>query len=107
MELLFNVGAVFSTGALLGTCLTALLMCKADKDDGLRHLANSDASDLLTCLETSKYNMFYNPVIKNWALVDDKDKLIAAGISVRATLRRAQEKYRAEALAAQSSTFNI
>lgn len=60
--------------------------------DLVTQAANADAADFLAYLENSECNLYFNPVINAWGLVDGKDNLIAAGHSVRAALSRARQK---------------
>jgi hypothetical protein len=107
MSAIFILVAILATGIVVGLCVAAILTKPFldDVDDYVDRAANREASDLLSYLETSECNLFYNPVINSWGLVDGKDTLIAAGSSVKAALRRAQSNDRAELQAAQSSTF--
>lgn len=61
-----------------------------EMDVPLDQVGERDSSELLNYLEKSECNLFYNSTINAWGLVDGQDKLIAAGHSIRATLRRAQ-----------------
>lgn len=63
-----------------------------DIDGQLLRTVERDAFEQLEYLEKSKCNLFYNPQINSWGLVDGKDKLISAGESIRDTIRRAQDK---------------
>ena len=57
----------------------------------LDQVGERDSSELLNYLEKSECNLFYNSTINAWGLVDGQDKLISAGHSIRATLRRARD----------------
>lgn len=64
--------------------------------DLLKQAADADAADFLDYLEQSKLNLYFNKTISAWGLVDDEDKLVSAGHSVRAAISRSQQKDDAE-----------
>lgn len=101
MNTFFIISGILIVGFVFGLCMAALLTAPfmEDVEDLIQQAENRDASALLDFLETSECNLFYNTTINSWGLVDGKDKLVAAGHSIRAALRRAQDNPLAERVA--------
>lgn len=93
MNTFLIICAIFILGLVAGLCIN--FYDRDDEDDAdfadaVAEAANQDATALLNHLESSECDLFYNSTINAWGLVDGQDNLIAAGHSIRATLRRAQ-----------------
>lgn len=79
---------VFMLGATAGVAALALLV--GGRSDGVpTSHANEQDATLMDYLEQSECNLFFNPTLSAWGLLDGQDKMIATAHSVRVTLARA------------------
>lgn len=103
--------AVLIAGILIGICAAIAYRAtdafEIEMDVLLDQVGERDSTELLNYLEKSECNLFYNSTINAWGLVDGKDKLIAAGHSIRATLRRAQAGDIAQRVAADFTNAEL
>lgn len=92
--LVFVFVALFLLTVFLSVVLTALFLPapKARLRDQIKQAADADAACLLDYLQTSKHNLYFNPTMNAWGLVDGSDHLLAAGNSVRAVLSRSRQR---------------
>lgn len=82
---------LFSTltlGAVIGMVIEALRE-RLDTTDPVTQAANEHDAILMDYLDRSECNLYFNPTLAAWGLLDGKDKMIATGRSVRTTLARA------------------
>lgn len=81
---------VFTLGTMLGVVLLALFVGSRDNaDDIISQAAAEQDAELMDYLEHSECNLFFNPTLAAWGLLDGQDKMIATARSVRTTLARA------------------
>lgn len=89
---------VFMLGATAGVAVLALVIGTRDDSSTLvtQAAAEQDAT-LMDYLEQSECNLFFNPTLSAWGLLDGQDKMIATAHSVRVTLARAMSSDKAGA----------
>ena len=86
---------VFCLGIVAGAFLIALFMGGSDStdvEDRVEHAANARDAELLAYLNKSECNLFFNPSVGAWGLLDGQDKVIAIARNVHTTLARAMDK---------------
>lgn len=85
-------------GAAIGACLVSIFVHRREALGDLAVVA-SHAHDakLMDFLEKSECNLFFNPGMGAWGLLDGGNKLLATAHTVRTTLARAIEKDEGEA----------
>lgn len=89
---------VFIIGVIIGVAILALFVnAKDDSSEPVSHAANEQDAVLMNYLERAECNLFFNPTISAWGLLDGQDKMLATAHSVRATLARAMVNERAGA----------
>lgn len=87
------IAAITALITLIGifaiVCVILHGLLREDVVDLVGQAANQNAADLLDYLERSECNLYFNPTINAWGLLDGKDKLVAAGPNLRNLLSRA------------------
>jgi hypothetical protein len=86
MAILFGV---FVLGLFIGFSILALVVTGMDEDIDIPRLGTQD-TELLDYLETSKLNIFFNPSLSAWGLLDDTNKLISSSPNLRVTIASAK-----------------
>lgn len=109
MNFFLLYSAILLAGIMLGICATLVYQYPFEVEMNvlLDQVGERDSTELLNYLEKSECNLFYNSTINAWGLVDGQDKLIAAGHSIRATLRRAQAGDLAQRVAADFTNAEL
>lgn len=86
-SLLFGV---FVLGVLVGIAILALFVgSRDDSSEPLSQAANEQDAVLMNYLERAECNLYFNPSLGAWGLLDGHDKMVATAHSVRTTLARA------------------
>ncbi len=81
---------VFILGVIVGVAILALFVnAKDDSSEPISQAANEQDAVLMNYLERSECNLYFNPTINAWGLLDGKDTMVATAHSVRSTLARA------------------
>lgn len=86
----------FSLGAAIAALFLTMHIANDETWGDASQAADADAAADLDYLERSECNLYFNPTISAWGLLDGKDELVSAGHSVRAALQRARNKGRDE-----------
>lgn len=81
---------MFILGALAGVAVLALMIgAREDNSSLVTQAAHAQDAALMDYLERSECNLFFNPTLAAYGLLDGKDQMIATGHSIRTTLARA------------------
>ena len=88
---IFVPAVLVLVGLILAALAFLIRSINGELEDLIQQAADRDAGAQLDYLEKSECNLFFNPTINSWGLMDGSDKLVAAGHSVRTTLRRARD----------------
>lgn len=99
-EIATHYGAL-SAGILIGILIVALFSNANDDttQDRMTHASNAADAELLNYLNKSECNMFFNPGMGAWGLLDGQNKMLATAHTVHACLARAMEKDAGEVVA--------
>ena len=93
-SLLFGVLMV---GVMIGVFILALFVgSQDDTDDLVSQAANAQAALLLDFLNNSECNLFFNPAMGAWGLLDGQNKMLATARNVHTTLTRAMQSEQSE-----------
>lgn len=86
---------IFGICVLVAIVLIALLFLtlsvNGDLEDMVQQAHDREAGEQMYLIEKRQCSLIYNPVINSWGLVGGAGEIIAAGHSIRATMRRARD----------------
>lgn len=82
---------LLTLGILIGMFVTAVMVGRRDDAEVLAAPEPRDTT-LVNYLERSECNLFFNPGMGAWGLLDGSNKMLATAHTVRNTLGRAMDK---------------
>ena len=98
---------IFSVGTIVGMFTTALLAPLHDDSDATESAPQTHDTTLLNYLEQSECNLFFNPEIGAWGLLDGGNKMLATAHTVRNTLGRARDRDAADGVACEDKPHTL